>query len=160
MGLTMKLLPVCAAALILAGSFQVALAADPGEAWFTETAVSGVPPEGVQWLPSASQCPVLKDELPAAVKALESRPFEALDLKTLTAYAGTRCKGKYGQLPYLVRAVSAAGEGHLDAGLLNGQVWMRCAGLGARSPSFEKTPVVLWLYVAPSQVHISSSIVE
>ena len=155
----MKLLPILAAAFILAGNFQAALAADPGEAWFTETAGSGVPPDGVRWLPSASLCTVLKDELPEAVKALESRSFEALDLKTLTVYAGVHCKGKYGQLPYLVRAVSAAGEGRLDAGLLRGQVWMRYAGLGGRYP-FEKTPVVLWLYTAPSQVHVSAGIVE
>lgn len=151
----MKLLPVFAAALILAGNAQ---AADPGEAWFTEGGAS-TPPVGIWWLPSASLCPVLKDELPEAVKALESRSFEALDLKTLTAYAGGRCKGKYGELPYLVRAVSTAGEGHLDAGVSHGEIWMRFAGMGGRYP-FEKTPVVLWLSAAPSQVHISASIVE
>ncbi len=145
---------------ILAGSLcQAAVAADPGEAWFTETAGSGIPPDGVQWLPAAGLCPVLKPELPGAVQALESKSFEALDLKALLAYAGPRCKGKYGQLPYLVRAVTAAGEGHLDAGLLRGELWMRYAGLGGRYP-FEKTPVVLWLDAAPSQVHISVSIVE
>lgn len=155
----MKLLPILAVVFVLAGNSQAALAADPGEAWFTEAAGSGVAPDGVQWLSPTGLCPVLKDAVPEAVKALESRSFEALDLKTLAVYAGTRCKGKYGQLPYLVRAVSAAGEGHLDAGLLHGQVWMRYAGLGGRYP-FEKTPVVLWLYAAPSQVHISASIVE
>lgn len=155
----MKLLPILATAFILAGNAQAALAASPGEAWFTEATGSGAPPDGVQWLPSANLCPVLKDALPEAVKALEFRSFEALDLKMLVVYGGTHCKGKYGQLPYLVRAVSAAGEGHLDAGLLHGQVWMRYAGLGGRYP-FEKTPVVLWLYAAPSQVHISASVVE
>jgi hypothetical protein len=102
---------------------------------------------------------VLKDKLAEAVKALESQAFTALDAKTLVSYAGTRCKGKYGQFPFLVRAVSAAGEGHLDAGLLRGQVWMHFAGMGGRYP-FEQTPVVLWLYAAPSQVHVSASIVE
>lgn len=155
----MRLLPVFTAAFILAGNFQVARAADPGEAWLTETAASGVPPDGVQWLPLASQCPVLKTQLPAAGQALQSRSIVALDLKTLAAYAGPHCKGKYGQLPYLVRAVSVAGEGHLDAGLLHGQLWMRYAGLGGRYP-FEKTPVVLWLDVGPSQVHVIASIVE
>ena len=155
----MKLLPILAAAFILVGNAQAALAADPGEAWFTETAGSGVPPDGVRWLPSASLCTVLKDELPEAVKALRSRSFEALDLQTLAVYAGIGCKGIYGQLPYLVRAVTAAGEGRLDAGLLHGQLWMRYAGMGGRYP-FEKTPVVLWLYAAPSQVHISAGIVE
>ena len=155
----MKFLAILAAASMLAGNSPATLAADPGEAWFTETAGSGVPPDGVRWLPPASLCPVLKGKLPQATQALESRSFAALDLKTLAAYAGTGCKGRYGQLPYLVRAVSAAGEGHLDAGLLRGQVWMRYAGLGGRYP-FEKTPVVLWLYAAPSQVHISVSIVE
>lgn len=155
----MKLLPVFAAAIILAGNFQTAQATDPGETWFTETAASGAPPDGVQWLPSGSLCPVLKEELPEAVKALEPRSFQALDLKMLAAYAGKRCKGKYGQRPYLVRAVSAAGEGHFDAGVLNGEVWMRYAGMDGRDP-FEKTPVVLWLYTAPSRVHISASIVE
>lgn len=155
----MKLFLIFALASVLAGTLQAALAADPGEAWFTGTAASGVPPDEVQWLLPAGLCPVLKDEVPEAVKALQSRSFIALDLKGLTAYAGARCKGKYGQLPYLVRAVSAAGEGHLDAGLLRGELWMRYAGMGGRYP-FEKTPVVLWLSTAPSRVHISASIVE
>ena len=155
----MKFLSVLAAAWMLMGNPQAALAADPGEAWFTETAGSGVAPDGVRWLPSTSLCPVLKDKLPQAAQALESRSFAALDLKTLAVYAGASCKGIYGQFPYLVRAVSAAGEGHLDAGLLHGQVWIRYAGLGGRYP-FEKTPVVLWLYAAPSEVHINASIVE
>lgn len=156
----MKSLAVLVTAfIVLAGVCPAALADDPGEAWITETSGSGVPPEGVQWLSSASLCPVLKAALPEAVKALESRAFAALDLKGLAAYAGPGCKGKYGQLPYLVRAVSAAGEGHLDAGLLHGELWMRYAGLGGRYP-FEKTPVVLWLYGPPSRVRISVSIVE
>lgn len=154
----MKLLPVFIAVLILAGS-QAALAADPGETWFTEGAALGMPPEGVQWLLPTSLCPVRKAKLAEAVQALESKSFEALDLKTHVAYAGVRCKGKYGQRPYLVRAVSAAGEGHLDAGLLKGQVWMHYAGLGGRYP-FEKTPVVLWLYAVPTEVHVTASIVE
>lgn len=147
------------AALMISLAVFSALAADPGEAWFTDTATPGVPPEGVDWLPSGSLCPLLKGELAEAVKALESKSFEALDLKSLAAYGGPGCKGRYGQLPYLVRAVSTAGEGRLDAGLLHGEVWMRFAGLGGRDP-FEKTPVVLWLYAAPSRVHISASIVE
>ena len=151
----MKLLPIFAAVFLMAGNSEIALAADPGEAWFTESAV----PEAVAWLPSESLCPVLKGKQAEAVKALESQPFAALDLKSLTVYAGSRCKGKYGQLPFLVRAVSAAGEGHLDVGLLQGQVWIRYAGLGGRYP-FEKTPVVLWLDAAPSQVHIIASVVE
>jgi len=155
----MKPLPAFAAAFILAGIFQVALAADPGEAWLTESAAPVVPPDGVDWLAPGSLCPVLKDKLPQAVQALESDSYSALTAKTLLLYAGRSCKGKYGQLPFLARAVSAAGEGHLDAGLLRGEVWMRYAGMGGRHP-FEKTPVVLWLYAAPSKVHVSASTVE
>lgn len=139
----------------LASVSQAALAVDPGEAWSTESG-SGVPPDGVQWLPSASLCAVVKDKLAEAVKALDSRSFAALDAKSLVAYAGTRCKGKYAQLPFLVRAVSSIGEGHLEAGLMQGQVWMRFTGVGGKHP-FEKTPVVLWLYAAPSQLHVTAS---
>lgn len=147
------------APLFLLGALQAALATDPGEAWFTEGAGYGAPPVGIWWLPSASLCPVLKAKLPDALKALESRSFEALDLKMLLAYAGARCKGKYGQLPYLVRAVTAAGDGHLDAGVSHGEIWMRFAGLGGKYP-FEKTPVVLWLSEPPVRVHVTVSIVE
>lgn len=148
-----------AAALLLAGASQIASAADPGEAWFTEDGGSGNPPAGIRWLPAASLCPVLKGELPRAVKELESKSFEALTAKTLAAYAGPACKGKYGQLPYLVRAVSTAGDGRLDAGVSHGEIWMRFAGMGEKDP-FEKTPVVLWLSDPPTQLHISVSIVE
>ena len=137
---------------------QLVRAADPGEAWLTESTGSGLPPEDVQWLSSESLCPVLKAKLPEAVKALDARSFAPLDLKSLLAYAGAGCKGKYAQLPFLVRAVSTAGEGHLDAGLLQGQVWMRYAGMGGQHP-FEKTPVVLWLYAAPSRIHVTASLV-
>lgn len=151
----MNLLPIFAAVFLLAGNSEIALAADAGEVWLTQ----GAAPEEVKWLPLESLCPILKGKQAEAVRALESRPFAALDLKSLTAYAGPRCKGRYGQLPFLVRAVSAAGEGHLDAGLLQRQVWMRYAGLGSRYP-FEKTPMVLWLDAAPSQVHVTASVVE
>lgn len=154
----MMRLPVLVGVFVLASLCQLARAADPGEAWFTESG-SGVAPDGVLWLSSASLCPVLKDKLPEALESLESRSFAALDAKSLVAYAGSHCKGRYAQLPFLIRAVSAAGEGHLDAGLLQGQVWMRYAGVGGKYP-FEKTPVVLWLYAAPTRVHISVSIVQ
>ena len=154
----MQPLPVLAA-LILVGISRIALAADPGEAWFTETAGAGVTPDGVEWVAPGSLCSVLKDKLPHAVKALESESYALLTAKTLIFYAGISCKSKYGQFPFLVRAVSAAGEWHLDAGLLRKEVWMRYAGMGSRYP-FEKTPVVLWLYTAPSRVNISVSIVE
>ena len=136
-----------------------AWAADPGEAWFTEGTGSGVPPQDVQWLAPGSVCPVPQEKLAETVQALASKSSLSLTLKTLLSYAGPSCKGKYGQRPYLVRAVSAAGDGRLDAGLLRGEVWMRYAGLGGRHP-FEKTPVVLWLYAPPSRVHISVGIVE
>jgi|GEM_PF-5610890 len=146
------------AALAMAGFAYAALAADPGEAWFTEGG-TGNPPVGIWWLPPASHCPVLKDKLPDAVKALAEKPFEPLTAKTLSRYAGGSCKGKYGQLPYLVRAVTTAGEGRLDAGVSHGDIWMRFAGMGEKDP-FEKTPVVLWLSEPPKQVHISVSLVE
>lgn len=147
------------AGLVLVGAVFGALAEDPGEAWFTEGGGSGKPPEGVSWLPAASLCLVLKSKLPEAAMELDSRSFEALTAKTLVSYAGTACKGKYGQLPYLVRAVSAAGDGRLDAGISHGEIWVRFAGMGGKNP-FEKTPVVLWLSESPSKVHISVSIVE
>jgi len=155
----MKLLPVFAVALILACISHAALAADPGEAWLTETAGSGVPPEGVAWLAPGSLCPVLKDKLPQALQALASHSYVPLSVKTLPFYASRSCKGRYGQFPYLVRAVSADGEGRLDAGLLHGEVWIRYAGMGGRYP-FGKTPVVLWLCAPPSKLHVSVSIVE
>lgn len=136
-----------------------ALAADPGEAWFTETAGSGTPPEQVQWLPLERLCKVLPKELSPSVRLLASKPSVALNAKTLVRYAGKGCRGKYGQRPYLVRAVSAAGEGRLDAGWLDGAVWMRFAGLGGQHP-FEKTPVVVWLELPPQSVHISVSFIE
>jgi hypothetical protein len=159
MAITMKLLPASIMGLVLACSLQGALAADPGEAWFTDTAGSGVPPDGVRWLAPGSACPVLKAKLSQAVQALASESDVALTAKTLPLYAAPSCKGKYGQFPFLVRAVSTAGEGHLDTGLLGGEVWMRFAGVGGRYP-FEKTPVVLWLYAPPARVHVSASIVE
>lgn len=134
-------------------------AADPGDTWLTETHGSGVPPDGVVWLAPGSQCRVAQDKLPQAVGALGSNAFVALTAAGLASYVGAACKGKYGQIPYLVRAVSTAGEGHLDAGLFHGDLWVRFAGLGGRDP-FEKTPVVLWLYAPPALVHVSASIVE
>jgi hypothetical protein len=155
----MKLLPAFIAGLVLACSLQDALAADPGEVWLTETTGSGVPPDEVRWLAPGSVCAVLDGKLPQAVQALMSESYAALNAKTLPFYAAPSCKGRYGQLPFLVRAVSAAGEGQLDAGLLGGEVWMRYAGMGGRYP-FEQTPVVLWLYGPPIRVHICVSIVE
>jgi hypothetical protein len=140
-------------------SMQVVLAADPGEGWFTETAGSGNPPDGVQWLPPENLCQVLPARLVQVVQVLETKAFEPLTAKSLSLYAAASCKGKYGERPYLVRAVSAAGEGRLDAGLQGGELWMRYAGMGGKGP-FEKTPVILWLVSPPANVHISVSIVE
>ena len=140
-------------------SMQAVLAADPGERWFTESAGSGNPPDGVRWLAPESLCQVLPARLAQAVQVLETKPFAPLTAKSLSLYAAASCKGKYGERPYLVRAVRAAGEGQLDAGLQGGALWMRYAGLGGKNP-FEKTPVILWLASAPARVHISVSIVE
>ncbi|HEV2109896.1 MAG TPA: hypothetical protein VGT99_00970 [Gammaproteobacteria bacterium] len=145
--------------IMMACAMQAGLAADPGESWFTEGAGSGNPPDGVQWLAPQSLCRVLPARLAQAVQVLEARSFTPLTARSLPLYAAASCKGKYGQSPYLVRAVSAAGEGRLDAGLQGGELWMRYAGLGGKNP-FEKTPVILWLSSPPLEVHISASIVE
>ena len=147
------------AAALLISAFHVALAADPGEQWVTETSGSGSPPEQVQWLAPESLCRVSPDKLAQALRQLESQPFVALTAVTLPLYVAASCKGKYGQFPYLVRAVSTAGEGRLEAGLLKGELWLRYAGLGGSYP-FEKTPVVLWLYAPPAKLHISASLVR
>ena len=143
-------------ALILVAAFHGAWAADPGDAWLTDSAA---PPEEVQWLASESLCHLVQGKLPQALRALGSKPFLLLTAESQVAYAGASCKGKYGQFPYLVRAVSTAGQGRLDAGLLQGELWLRFAGMGGQYP-FEKTPVVLWLYGPPTQVHVIASIVE
>lgn len=135
---------------------RAALAADPGEPWLTGSAA---PPDGVQWLASGSLCLVVPDKLSEAVRRVASKPFAPLTAQSLVMYAGVTCKGRYGQFPYLVRAVSTAGEGHLDAGVLQGELWLRFAGMGGHHP-FEKTPVVLWLYGPPTQVHVIASVVE
>jgi hypothetical protein len=145
------------AATLLGCVLCTAWAADPGEQWFTADAAA--PPDTVQWLAPASLCQVSPAKLGESVQLLSFNPFVALTAKTLVDYAGSSCKGKYGQLPYLVRAVSSAGEGQLEAGRLNGDLWIRYAALGGKYP-FEKTPVVLWLDVPPVEVHVSVSLVE
>lgn len=145
------------AAALLSASLQAALAADPGEQWLTADAEAA--PDAVQWLAPASLCRVLPARLGESVQQLSSRPFLPLTAKSLLDYASSSCKGKYGQRPYLVRAVSSAGEGRLDAGRLKGDLWIRYAALGGKYP-FEKTPVVLWLDAPPVKVHVSVSLVE
>lgn len=145
--------------VMLAALAWPALAADPGEAWLTPASGSGVPPDSVQWLASRSLCHIPAAKLALAVQSLGSRSFVALTAKTLALYADASCKGHYGEFPFLVRAVSTAGDGRLDAGLLGGELWMRYAGMGGQHP-FEKTPAVVWLLMPPTLVHVSASIVE
>jgi len=145
--------------LVLLGALALpaALAADPGESWFTQDTAAS--PDQVRWLAPRNLCRIPAAKLPQAVQSLGSRSFVALTAKTLMSYTGASCKGHYGEFPYLVRAVSTAGDGRLDAGLLGGELWMQYAGMGGRFP-FEKTPVVVWLDAPPTQVHVSVSIVE
>jgi hypothetical protein len=155
----MKRISVLLMLLVLAVSALPALAADPGEPWLTQESGSGAPPDTVRWLAPRSLCHIPAAKLPQAVQTLGSKSFVALTAKTLVLYAGASCKGHYGEFPYLVRAVSTAGDGRLDAGLLGSELWMRYAGLGGQYP-FEKTPVVVWLDAPPTHVHVSASIVE
>lgn len=143
----------CAALMLVAVCRSAA--ADPGDDWLTKPAD---PPDGAQWLAPASLCRLNPGKLPSALEALGSKAFEPLTADTVVSYAGVSCKGRYGQRPYLVRAVSTAGEGRLDAGLFHGELWLRFAGLGGRYP-FEKTPVVLWLYGPPARVHVIANLV-
>jgi hypothetical protein len=146
------------ASVILGSALHTAWAADPGASWFTESG-SGVPPRQVQWLAAESLCRVLPERLSRSVQSLASKPFIPLTAKALAFYGGAACKGQDGQRPYLVRAVTTAGEGTLDAGRLDGDLWMRYSALGGAHP-FEKTPVILWLDAPPASVHISVSLVE
>ena len=82
---------------VLACAMQAALAADPGESWFTHDAGSGNPPDGMSWLAPESLCRVPPARLAQAVQALEARSFEPLTARSLPLYAATACKGKYGE---------------------------------------------------------------